>query len=386
MSTPGDLTFLERRHHGPKAQPRTNIAKPIKVDPSSLAPNRSQELTAFERTNSTTPLFGQPCRSWDRDEIEEILDYFQVDHSRTKKKTSLFDLLYHRVVQDRGVDELTIPAKRLLRFINRDDGVASQPVIGRKPTDFGLGSARIAANGRKNEVRRVLRERGEGSKASQSVSPKGSSSEAPAEDCEVCATVLLRTVNTPWRRITSSCVHESTICLTCLQHHIQNQLAMNTWDMITCPMCNERLSPDDIKAWSAPEFFERYGRISVQQVVHNGLTFRWCVVADCQNGFLCDPKSESYVVCDVCGRVTCLSCNVEYHSGISCKDFQYHKAANEKDALAKKKRSKQEQRSMEAIARVSVKCPRERCGAPIQKSVGCDHMRCVYRNSLTDGS
>jgi hypothetical protein len=97
---------------------------------------------------------------------------------------------------------------------------------------------------------------------------------------------------------------------------------MNTLIAIPCVMCEETLAPDDIKAWTAPKFFERYQRISIQQAVHEGLSFRWCVRRGCQNGFLCDPNNESYTTCDVCGQVTCLSYNVAYHEGVSCKDFQ----------------------------------------------------------------
>jgi IBR domain, a half RING-finger domain len=180
-------------------------------------------------------------------------------------------------------------------------------------------------------------------------------------------------VNTPWRRITADCAHRSTICLACLQNHIQNQLEMNTVAEIPCTTCNGILALDDIKAWTVPEFFEPYGRISVQQAVHEGHSFRWCVGRGCQNGFLCDPDSESYAMCDKCGQVTCLSCNVAYHEGVSCKDFQDQKARAEKKALA---RRKEERRCMVEVRRISVRCPGKKCGVRIQKYAGCDHMIC----------
>jgi IBR domain, a half RING-finger domain len=204
----------------------------------------------------------------------------------------------------------------------------------------------------------------------------------PIQECKVCATQLLRTVNTPWHRITSDCAHRSTICLTYLQQHTQNQLEMNSWDQISCPVCDATLSPDDIQAWCAPAFFDRYGRISVRQAVHDGLSFCWCIGPECRNGFLCDPNKESYVTCNACERVTCLGCNVEYHEGVSCKEFQEEAARAEQRELAKQERHKQDQQSTAEVLRVSVRCPGKDCGAPIQKLKGCDHMTCQFAQGI----
>jgi IBR domain, a half RING-finger domain len=218
------------------------------------------------------------------------------------------------------------------------------------------------------------------SEAQKSIKGKDCGLKTPVQDCVVCATELLHTVNIPWRRIASQCGHQSTICLSCLQQHIQNQLATIACDKISCPICSVALSSDDIQAWSAPDFFARYMRISIQHAILGGLSFRWCGVPECQNGFLCDPERESYVACNACGRMTCLSCNVEYHSGICCKDFQRQRTGAEEEDLAKRNRADQEQRSMAEIGRRFVKCPGQNCGAPIEKTGGCDHM--TYKVSI----
>ncbi len=62
---------------------------------------------------------------------------------------------------------------------------------------------------------------------------------------------------------------------------------------ISCPVCSVIVSCEDIRAWSAPGFFARYERISVQRAIQDGLAFCWCAIPECQSGYLCDPERES---------------------------------------------------------------------------------------------
>lgn len=281
----------------------------------------------------------------------------------------------HRVVQDRGVDESAIPATRLLRFIRGDDGATTQPLIGAKPQENDESESENGGSSGTGKSQNSLKRKHDDIDAPRITNLTDYWPGLPVRNCVVCSTELLRTVNTPWRRITSGCDHRSTICLACLQQHFENQLAMNGVNTIPCPMCHATLCPADIQAWSNPEFFDRYGRISVQQAMHEGLNFRWCAAPDCQNGFLCDPESESYATCDACGRMTCLNCDTDYHRGISCKDFQDQRTKAEEELRLKQE---QDQKSMLEVDRISVRCPGNGCGTPIEKADGCDHMTCKY--------
>lgn len=328
-------------------------------------------MTEANSSNSPPRLFGRKCQTWYRDEVVETLRYFQVDHSARNTKGALLDLLYRRVVLDRGVDESAVPAKELLRLIRREDGVAFQPLIGTCPTALGSDDSIVATSRPGSEAQSSSEEQRKTTGDLRTVNLTDYWPKNPAQNCSVCDTDLLRTVNTPWRRLSPECGHRSTICLSCLQQHIENQLAMNSWNKISCPICPSTLSPADIQAWSTSAFFDRYGRISVQQAVLDGLPLRWCAIPECQNGFLCDPEIESYVTCDACGRMSCLECNVEYHAGISCKDFQ-----DRRERRVKRKRIEQEERSISEIQRICVECPGKGCSAPIQKRSGCDQMKC----------
>ncbi|ERF74682.1 hypothetical protein EPUS_00812 [Endocarpon pusillum Z07020] len=347
----------------------------MKIESVSVGSSKSQgDLQTPATSASSIPrLFGRKCSTWDREEIREILDYFQVEHWRKKRKTTLFDLMCHRVVQDRGVDESAIPAIRLLRFIRDDDGATTQPLIGAKPRGGVESESENGGSSGTGNSQNSLKRKRDDMDAPRITNLTDYWPGLPVQNCVVCSTELLRTVNTPWRRITSGCAHRSTICLACLQQHVENQLEMNAVNTIPCPMCHATLSPADIQAWSNPEFFDRYGRISVQQAMHEGLNFRWCAAPDCQNGFLCDPESESYATCDACGRMTCLNCDVDYHGGISCKDFQDQRTKAEEEVRLKQE---QDQQSMAEVTRISVRCPGNGCGTPIEKADGCDHMTC----------
>ncbi len=347
----------------------------MKVEPITVRPSRFQrDLRAPVSSTSSIPrLFGRKCSTWDRDEILEILGYFQVEHGQAERKTALFQLLSQRVVQDRGADESAIPATELLRFTRHEGGAALQPLIGTKPQDDDNGESGNPGSKSTGTSCGSLKRKHEDMEAPLTTNLTDYWPRLPIQNCVVCSTELLRTVNTPWRRITSACAHRSTICLACLQQHLENQLAMNVVDTIPCPMCHGTLSPADIQAWSNPEFFERYGRISVQRAMQEGLNFRWCAASDCQNGFICDPESESYATCNACGHMTCLKCDVDYHEGVSCEDFQDQRTKAEEAARLKQE---QDQQSMAEVNRISVRCPGRRCGVPIEKANGCDHMTC----------
>jgi IBR domain, a half RING-finger domain len=337
-------------------------------------------------------MFGRQWFRWTIDEITEVLDYFQVEYSSTSRKISLFDFLCQHVVHDRGVNEAAISFRELSDFINRPGSVPKQPMIGARPmldSDEERDTKRKAMlKGKlkkvikgnpwrihKSKSKEIPKGKSKGSQAEQSVLSAGGWHKLPVQNCGICSTELLHTFNTPWRRITPQCSHPSKICLHCLQKHIETQFKMKSWDKIQCPVCTKKMAANDIKAWSTPDFFERYGRVSAVPAAKGGTNFRWCAAPECQNGFDCDPDSGTFVTCDACGRMTCLSCDVEYHEGVSCKEFQEQKAGGESEAVANE-RDEQEQSSLTEVAQKSTCCPGENCGVPIQLREGCDHMKC----------
>lgn len=69
--------------------------------------------------------------------------------------------------------------------------------------------------------------------------------------------------------------------------------------------------------------------------------------------------------CQECHHSTCVSCDTEMHHGISCRE----KAA-ERQAIQQSR----ELASTKYLEKRAKQCPG--CGAPTQKTGGCDHVTC----------
>jgi hypothetical protein len=69
--------------------------------------------------------------------------------------------------------------------------------------------------------------------------------------------------------------------------------------------------------------------------------------------------------CDQCIKVYCVSCEVEYHTGMTCEQYKrLHEEKNE-DAILEYN-----------LGRLSYKpCPK--CRAPIDKYAGCNAVKCT---------
>jgi hypothetical protein len=115
-----------------KGQTSSMDLESCSIASSQLQVHSSDLVSSVSRVSR---LFGRNCRTWDRDELEEVLDFFQVDHSQAKQKAKLFDLSHDKVVHDWRVDESAIPVPQLLRFIHGDNSAVSQPLIDVKPKE-----------------------------------------------------------------------------------------------------------------------------------------------------------------------------------------------------------------------------------------------------------
>jgi hypothetical protein len=70
--------------------------------------------------------------------------------------------------------------------------------------------------------------------------------------------------------------------------------------------------------------------------------------------------------CTSCKARYCLVCEVPFHEEQTCDEYQA-------DA---KRRSEDEQKSLDAVKKMSRPCPGQGCGVNIDKYEGCDHMTC----------
>jgi len=94
--------------------------------------------------------------------------------------------------------------------------------------------------------------------------------------------------------------------------------------------------------------------------------FRNCLRTNCPSGQIHEAgDAEPLMICAACGYKMCYLHSLPWHEGQTCTqydDSQRHRV--EDDA------------SLALIAEVTKPCPGERCGVPIQKNQGCDHVTC----------
>jgi hypothetical protein len=76
-------------------------------------------------------------------------------------------------------------------------------------------------------------------------------------ECDVCMESFAASGFPPTSRITSSCDHEGICCLHCIQETLGTAIREGALNRLTCPMCPERLSYQEIKAYASREIFER---------------------------------------------------------------------------------------------------------------------------------
>lgn len=70
--------------------------------------------------------------------------------------------------------------------------------------------------------------------------------------------------------------------------------------------------------------------------------------------------------CKMCQARYCLVCEVPFHEEQTCDQYQEHA----------KRRSEDEEKSLETVKQVSRPCPGPGCGVKLDKYTGCDHVTC----------
>ena len=106
----------------------------------------------------------------------------------------------------------------------------------------------------------------------------------------------------------------------------------------------------------------------------SGAQFQRCRVGECQSGQQCFPDEDSYIICRECGGHTCITCDTQWHPGVTCAEIQERGArADERNA--------EENAAAEYLAKQSKLCPN--CRIRGQKTAGCDHMTCKILLALS---
>ena len=166
-------------------------------------------------------------------------------------------------------------------------------------------------------------------------------------------------------KILPSCMHA--FCLDCLQSFFTNSILSRGPFPITCvgDGCAEILELSNIQACVDSKTYQDLVNASFSSYVAcHGDTYNFCPSPDCPQIFLVDSGSFT---CDCCGAEICTHCKTIAHEGMTCKEYEVNKD-NTSDFLFHKWR----------ISEANVKeCPRQGCGAVIEKNGGCNHITCA---------
>ena len=210
-------------------------------------------------------------------------------------------------------------------------------------------------------------------------------------ECDTCMSDVPSSNFLPMA-IDASCTHLGIkSCKGCVTLYIQTQAQCLPLDNIKCPDlgCNAMLSYEHMRQYAPAELFRRYDEYIMRKTFEQMPDYYACSKPGCGAGGLClaeDEASISFMTCDNCGTRTCITCDTLWHP-------QYthdQNLAKIKESITKTSASKarDETKSMKLVERESKACPKDGCGARIEKTNGFDHMTCksrhgTYQKTLT---
>ncbi|UJR32555.1 hypothetical protein I4U23_020016 [Adineta vaga] len=161
-----------------------------------------------------------------------------------------------------------------------------------------------------------------------------------------------------------------TFCHSCLTAYFDTYFDVTiSFDAfkLSCPLqhCNEVCLIRDIVSILGFERMARLAMIAFQIYIRRGdSNLVQCMGIDCKQVYRPSNCTSMYF-CDQCIKVYCTSCEVEYHTGMTCE--QYKKLHDEKD---------EDTILAYNLGKLSYKyCPK--CRTPIDKYTGCNAVRCT---------
>ncbi|TNV85133.1 hypothetical protein FGO68_gene4724 [Halteria grandinella] len=136
---------------------------------------------------------------------------------------------------------------------------------------------------------------------------------------------------------------------------------------ITCPepKCKRELGSQDFMGNLESKEIEKYYQYSFLQALIRQDDISWCPTANCDYAFVyVKGRDNKDFTCTKCHKNYCLDCRADFHKGISCQEYKSIKGGEKEDEAFREfaKGSKLKQ------------CPF--CKFWVEKSQGCDHMRC----------
>jgi hypothetical protein len=168
------------------------------------------------------------------------------------------------------------------------------------------------------------------------------------------------------KQYSNKCKHKTrSLCDDCMVEGYKNMFREKMSTEVRCLElgCYVEFDHNEVKnilEKKAKNFFDRYTEFLLQSTVEQMPEFIWCAHS-CGSGQLNEcGKSNPIVICVNCKQKTCFIHKCQWHTGLTCWQYDMQRSAEEK-------------LNEEWIVK-NTKCPK--CLYHIEKDGGCDHMTC----------
>lgn len=163
--------------------------------------------------------------------------------------------------------------------------------------------------------------------------------------CTICLEVYPSISGYPRDRITNTCTHEPTACLTCVATSIRTNLETAGYNHIRCLECNADMSHADVIKFADERSRERkvhsisfmqvrtlkqatlifqcrYDRLVVRGILSISPNFIWCQGVNCEAGqYHSGGADQPIVTCITCGFRTCFQHKTAWHDDLTCNEY-----------------------------------------------------------------
>jgi len=198
----------------------------------------------------------------------------------------------------------------------------------------------------------------------------------------------------PRKYLTPSCTHNIQVCNDCLRQWIESRLESQGCNGISCPQCLEQLDRNVIRKYASSKVFARYGHgymhymqsrwamagstypltytsryedLVLRASLAASPNFRYCINSKCDSGQEHIPGAiDPIITCVSCTTKMCFTCDVVWHEGETCGEYNKRK----------EDQHKAEKASEDWISQNTKKCTK--CKTTIQMYGGCAHLSCKW--------
>ncbi|KMT04747.1 hypothetical protein BVRB_7g169270 [Beta vulgaris subsp. vulgaris] len=162
-----------------------------------------------------------------------------------------------------------------------------------------------------------------------------------------------------------NCKHS--FCTDCIIKYVVSKIKENI-GLVECPdpKCKLAIEPENCSGILPKEVFERWENALFEAMIPGYQKF-YCPYKDCSVLMVDDGGVEvRSSECQSCRRLFCARCQVQWHDGVTCEEFQMlGKDEREKEDIMVMKLAKDEKWR---------RCPN--CRIHVEKTEGCHHMSC----------